>query len=349
MEEFNDVTTNGSRDKCERVDDVIHPSWCSAFEDSKDEQEDEVECKKLTMVLTKVLPASMEGVGATKDSREQSIPYAVVSNDNNDEQDDVLKGLMMVLLKILTTTSSFFLALTFLHATIRKWVANDFRHLECQNVHYFTLLGIRALIMLHLRHIEGCCLLKLTSTLNLAVLVSCSLLAGGSRLRLKELSTKKQSPSLPWIGFWRQLDVQRVASATMPRECSLSWPWMPNPFPVDVFQVLPWSHTLALLVLEWRSLAISLLMLAMKFSICGGGILCLQQVGTSRNIPSKALLGSSCSIEGSWFFFGFLVSAATTSLRACWFLTMLSRRVEETTSWLLATSLFVLACPFFDE
>ncbi|KAF7842144.1 uncharacterized protein G2W53_004442 [Senna tora] len=39
MEEFNDVTTNGSRDKCERVDDVTHPSWYSACEDSKDEVE----------------------------------------------------------------------------------------------------------------------------------------------------------------------------------------------------------------------------------------------------------------------------------------------------------------------
>ncbi|KAF7829533.1 uncharacterized protein G2W53_011866 [Senna tora] len=82
------------RDGCERVDDVTHPSWCSACEDSKDE----VECKKLTMVLTTVLPASMEGVGATKDSREQSIPCAVVRNDNKDEQEDALKGLMMVLL-----------------------------------------------------------------------------------------------------------------------------------------------------------------------------------------------------------------------------------------------------------
>ncbi|KAF7819412.1 uncharacterized protein G2W53_024867 [Senna tora] len=107
----------------------------------------------------------------------------------------------------------------------------------------------------------------------------------------------------------------------------------------------PWSHTLALLVLEWRSLAISLLMLAMKFSICGGRIICLQQVGASRNIPSKALIGSSRSIEGSWFFFGFFVSSATTSLRACWFLTMLSIRVKEMMSWLLATSSFVLACP----
>ncbi|KAF7829906.1 uncharacterized protein G2W53_012239 [Senna tora] len=81
-----------------------------------------------------------------------------------------------------------------------------------------------------------------------------------------------------------------------------------------MYNVPPWSHTLALLVLEWRSLAISLLTLAMKFSICGGRIICLQQVGASRNIPSKALLGSSRSIEGSWFFFGFFVSAATTSL-----------------------------------
>ncbi|KAF7826458.1 uncharacterized protein G2W53_017622 [Senna tora] len=76
MEVVNDVTTEGSSDmdKCERVDDVTHPSWCSACKDSKDEQEDEVECKKLLMVQTKVLPTSMEGVGATKDSREQSIP-----------------------------------------------------------------------------------------------------------------------------------------------------------------------------------------------------------------------------------------------------------------------------------
>ncbi|KAF7841128.1 uncharacterized protein G2W53_003426 [Senna tora] len=73
VEEFSDVTTNGSRDEFERVDDVTHPSWCNACEDSKDE----VECKKLTMVLTTVLPASMEGVGDTKDSREQSIPCAV--------------------------------------------------------------------------------------------------------------------------------------------------------------------------------------------------------------------------------------------------------------------------------
>ncbi|KAF7821822.1 uncharacterized protein G2W53_027277 [Senna tora] len=148
----------------------------------------------------------------------------------------------------------------------------------------------------------------------------CSPYAWTPQLRLKELSTKKHWSYLPWIRFWHQLDVQRVGP--------------------------PWSQ------LEWQSLAFvlasyepSLLTSTTKFSIRGGGILCLQQVSTSRNIPSKALLESSRSIEGSWFFFGFFVSAATTSLRACWFLTMLSRRVEEMTRWLLATSSFVLACP----
>ncbi|KAF7818459.1 uncharacterized protein G2W53_023914 [Senna tora] len=81
VEEFSDVTTNGSRDEFERVDDVTHPSWCNACEDSKDE----VECKKLTMVLTTVLPASMEGVGDTKDSREQSIPCADVEEVDDGE------------------------------------------------------------------------------------------------------------------------------------------------------------------------------------------------------------------------------------------------------------------------
>ncbi|KAF7841127.1 uncharacterized protein G2W53_003425 [Senna tora] len=171
--------------------------------------------------------------------------------------------------------------------------------------------------------------------------------------------------------------------AMMPRESSLSWPWMLNHFPADILQgkaslisiagtvvkspcqqpldvhelyQVFLGHTLSLC---WRSsgdlwhlfLALdepSLLTSTTKFSICGGGILCLQQVGASRNIPSKALLGSSRFIEGSWFFFGFFVSAATTSLGACWFLMMLSRRVEEMTSWLLATSSSVTACPSYD-
>ncbi|KAF7803221.1 uncharacterized protein G2W53_042332 [Senna tora] len=60
-------------------------------------------------------------------------------------------------------------------------VANDFRQLECQKVHHFTLPGFHHLLMLHLRHVEGYCLLKSTFTLNLTVLVSCTLLAGGSR------------------------------------------------------------------------------------------------------------------------------------------------------------------------
>ncbi|KAF7818460.1 uncharacterized protein G2W53_023915 [Senna tora] len=166
-------------------------------------------------------------------------------------------------------------------------------------------------------------------------------------------------------------------------ESSLSWPWMLNHFPADVLQgkaslisiagivvkspcqqpldvhelyQVFLGHTLSLC---WRSsgdlwhlfLALdepSLLTSTTKFSICGGGILCLQQVGASRNIPSKALLGSSRFIEGSWFFFGFFVSAATTSLGACWFLMMLSKRVEEMTSWLLATSSSVTACPSYD-
>ncbi|KAF7810364.1 uncharacterized protein G2W53_037107 [Senna tora] len=60
-------------------------------------------------------------------------------------------------------------------------VLNDFRYLECQKVHHFTLLGFHPLLVLHLRRVEGCCLFKSTSTLNLSVLVSCTLLAGGSR------------------------------------------------------------------------------------------------------------------------------------------------------------------------
>ncbi|KAF7842504.1 uncharacterized protein G2W53_004802 [Senna tora] len=107
------------------------------------------------------------------------------------------------------------------------------------------------------------------------------------------------------------------------------------------------GHTISSLVLEWRPLAISLLMLAMKFSICGGGILCLQQVDASWNIPSKALLGSSRSIEGSRYdelVTGYFVVRARLS-----FLTMLSKRVEEMTSWLPATLSFVLTCHFFDE
>ncbi|KAF7825965.1 uncharacterized protein G2W53_017129 [Senna tora] len=284
----------------------------SACEDSKDE----VECKKLTMVLTTILPASMEGVGATKDSREQSIPCACEQRQQGrargciegfddgatEDSDNHVKLLPCSdippcdnkeMLKVILSVDSFLktkqdcILCVLKDALTECGVANNVRHLECQKVHHFTLPGFHPLLMLHLRHVEGCCLLKSTSTLNLAVLVSHTLLTGGP----------------------------------------------------------PWSHTLALLVLEWRSLAISLLTLAMKFSICGGRIICLQQVGASRNIPSKALLGSSRSIEGSWFFFGFFVSAATTSLGACWFLMMLSRRVEEMTSWLMATSSSVTACP----
>ncbi|KAF7807933.1 uncharacterized protein G2W53_040094 [Senna tora] len=229
MEEFNDVTTNGSRDKCERVDDVTHPSWCSACEDSKDEQEDEVECKKLMMVQTKVLPASMEGVGATKDSREQSIPLGSQASNCEQRQQgrargcvegfgdgatedsynhvkllpcsdippcdnkEMLKVIMSVDFSLKTKIFMFLLdstrhggshernsSLIFVIGCYKR-VANNFRHLECQKVHHFTLPGFLPLLMLHLRHVEGCFLLKSTSTLNLAVLVSCTLLAGGSR------------------------------------------------------------------------------------------------------------------------------------------------------------------------
>ncbi|KAF7826664.1 uncharacterized protein G2W53_017828 [Senna tora] len=274
MEEFNDVTNNGSRDKCERVDDVTHPSWCSACEDSKDE----VECKKLTMVLIKVLPASMEGVGATKDSREQSIPCAC-----EQRQQARARGCVEGFDDGATEDSD-----------------NHVKLLPCSDIPpcddkemlkvtlsvNFSLKTKQDGILCALKdalteHVEGSCLLKSTSTLNLAVLVSCTLLAGGS----SSLCLLDQLMSASGMAA--------LHSNAKPFACSR-----------------PSSH--GSLVLEWRPLAISLLMWAMKFSVFGGGILFQQQVGASRNIPFKALLGSSRSIEGSWFFFGFFVSVATS-------------------------------------
>ncbi|KAF7830349.1 uncharacterized protein G2W53_012682 [Senna tora] len=218
------------------------------------------------------------------------------------------------------------------------------------------------------RHVGGCCLLKSTSTLNLVVLVSCTLLAGGSSslCLLDQLmsasgmaalhSNAKSSPARCLTRskyIMCMIDVLQGKASLI----SIAGTVVKSPCqqPLDVHELYQvfLGHTLSLC---WRSsgdlwhlfLALdepSLLTSTTKFSICGGGILCLQQVGASRNIPSKALLGSSRSIEGSWFFFGFFVSAATTSLGACWFLMMLSRRVEEMTSWLLATSSSVTACP----
>ncbi|KAF7809900.1 uncharacterized protein G2W53_036643 [Senna tora] len=272
MEDFNDVTTNGSRDKCERVDDVTHPSWlyqqawkelviqkipgsnlslCSVSDNNQDVEEFDDACEQRQQGRAR---GCVEGFddGATEDF------------DNHTKKD----GTLCALKDALTECGK---CLTFIRSggDDQPW-----------------MLGMS----------------KGTSLLSAR---------GGERLQT--LGMSKAGGSM-WLLFF-------------------CW--------------FPWSHTLALLVLEWRSLAISLLMLAMKFSICGGEILCLQQVDASWNIPSKALLGSSRSIERSRY--DELVTGYFVVRDRLSFLMMLSEGVEEMTSWLPATLSFVLTCHFFDE
>ncbi|KAF7825496.1 uncharacterized protein G2W53_016660 [Senna tora] len=191
MEGFNDITTNGSRDKCERVDNVTHPSWFSACEDSKDE----VECKKLTMVLTMVLLASMKGVGATKDSRKKSIPCAVGCVDGFDDgatEDSDNHVKLLPCSDIPPCDNKEMLK----GGNDQPWMLGMSKGtslLSVRSGERLQTLGMSEGVSLHFawlsspayaspfRHVEGCCLLKSTSTLNLAVLVSCTLLVGGSR------------------------------------------------------------------------------------------------------------------------------------------------------------------------
>ncbi|KAF7801472.1 uncharacterized protein G2W53_040583 [Senna tora] len=325
MEEFNDVTTNGSRDKCERVDDVTDPSWCSACEDSKDE----VECKKLTMVLTKEMLKVILSVDFSLKTKQNGILCALkdaLTDCGNHERNS---SLISVIGNYKRKDSK----------GHRLWVANDFRHLQCQKVHHFTLPGFHPMLVLYLRRVEGCCLLKSTSTLNLAVLDSIlphllrfvHLTHGrhNSLCLLDQLmsapgmaashSNAKSSPAccltrskyiMCTIGKASLISIAGtvVKSPCQPRS-SL---WMSMSFIRS--SLVTHSHFVGAQVATFGNLSFDV----------GNEVLHLWRI--------MVLLRVLCECRYK-------------SLRACWFLTMLSRRVEEMTSWLLATSSSVLACP----
>ncbi|KAF7833207.1 uncharacterized protein G2W53_015540 [Senna tora] len=237
-----------------------HSSLRGVNNDNKDEQEDA--WKGLMMVLLKILTAAiLLSSQASFLPRRPSLCRAI--DDSKDEQEDAWKDLMTRLLKIKMAAIS-------LRATTDGYDARCFGGERC----------ITSLALL-LRCVKGCCLLKSTFTLNLVVLVLalrcleffCSfdqlMSAFGmasSHSNAKSLYRFTKATISSPVGFLthsKYITYMIVRdSKNSRRRSSWSWPCVLSSHQTykilgaDILQGLPWSHTLALLVLKGGSLAL---------------------------------------------------------------------------------------------